>query len=88
MRYRMQRRGGKGVKDMHVTANERPGGRHRRVRDGDDIMLITMQGMVTRTHGGRDPHRRPQHAGRAVMNLNEGDKLVSVAKVASETVGE
>jgi DNA gyrase subunit A len=23
-----------------------------------------------------------------VMNLNEGDKLVTVAKVASETVGE
>ena len=23
-----------------------------------------------------------------VMNLNEGDKIVSVAKVASETVGE
>ena len=34
------------------------------VRDGDDIMLITTQGMVNRTHVARDPAHRPQHAGR------------------------
>ena len=35
------------------------------VRDGDDIMLITTQGMVNRTHVGEIRVDRPQHPGRA-----------------------
>src|SRR5439155_19462040 len=49
MRYRKQRRGGKGLRDI------RTGGRNglvvdiASVRDGDEIILITQQGMVNRT---------------------------------------
>jgi len=58
------------------------------VRDGDEIMLITGQGMVTRSKVDdiRIVGRNTQ--GVRVMNLNDGDKIVSVAKVASESVAE
>ena len=58
------------------------------VRDGDEIMLITVQGMVTRGRVDdiRIVGRNTQ--GVRVMNLNEGDKIATLAKVAPETVGD
>ncbi|MGL6094854.1 MAG: DNA gyrase C-terminal beta-propeller domain-containing protein, partial [Fimbriiglobus sp.] len=58
------------------------------VRDGDEIMLITRQGMVVRTKVDdiRIVGRNTQ--GVRVMNLNDGDTLATLAKVARETVGE
>jgi DNA gyrase subunit A len=88
MRYRMQRRGGKGLKDVKVTAKNGKVVSITSVRDGDEIMLITSQGMVTRSKVDdiRIVGRNTQ--GVRVMNLNDGDKIVSVAKVASESVAE
>jgi DNA gyrase subunit A len=87
MRYRLQRRGGKGVKDVKVTAKNGKVIGIASVRDGDEIMLITKDGMVTRSKVDaiRVVGRNTQ--GVKVMNLNDPDKLVSVAKVARETVG-
>ncbi|HYT91176.1 MAG TPA: DNA gyrase subunit A, partial [Gemmataceae bacterium] len=50
MRYRKQRRGGKGVRDIRTTERNGPVVGVLSVRDGDDIMLMTVQGMVNRTH--------------------------------------
>src|SRR5581483_1553165 len=88
MRYRKQRRGGKGLKDVRVTEKNGRVVGIAAVRDGDEIMLITVQGMVTRSRVDdiRIVGRNTQ--GVRVMNLNEGDKLATVAKVARETVGE
>ena len=44
--------------------------------------------MVNRTHVDEIRIVGRNTQGVRVMNLNEGDKLVTVAKVASETVGE
>ncbi len=86
MRYRLQRRGGKGVKDVKVTAKNGKVVSITCVRDGDEIMLITGQGMVTRSRvdGIRIVGRNTQ--GVRVMNLNDSDKIVSVAKVAPESI--
>ena len=88
MRYRLQRRGGKGLKDVKVTAKNGHVVGIASVRVGDEIMLITKDGMVTRSKVDdiRIVGRNTQ--GVRVMNLNEGDKLVTVAKVASEAVAE
>jgi len=88
MRYRLQKRGGKGVKDVKVTAKNGPVVSINSVRDGDEIMLITAQGMVTRSKVDtiRIVGRNTQ--GVRVMNLNEGDKIVSVAKVAQENIAD
>jgi DNA gyrase subunit A len=88
MRYRRQRRGGKGVKDVRVTDKNGKVVGITAVRDGDEIMLITTQGMVTRGRVDdiRIVGRNTQ--GVRVMNLNEGDRLATLAKVAPETVGD
>jgi DNA gyrase subunit A len=87
MRYRLQKRGGKGVKDVKVTAKNGKVIGVTSVRDGDEIMLITKDGMVTRSKVDaiRVVGRNTQ--GVKVMNLSDGDRLVSVAKVAQENVG-
>jgi DNA gyrase subunit A len=86
MRYRRQRRGGKGVKDVKVTAKNGRVVGIASVRDGDEIMLTTSGGMVTRSRVDaiRVVGRNTQ--GVRVMNLKDGDKIVSVAKVAREDV--
>lgn len=88
MRYRLQRRGGKGVKDVRVTAKNGKVVGIASVRDGDEIMLITKDGMVTRTKVEtiRIVGRNTQ--GVRVMNPKEGDSIVALAKVAQENVGE
>ena len=88
MRYRRQRRGGKGVKDVRVTDKNGKVVGITAVRDGDEIMLITAQGMVTRSRVDaiRIVGRNTQ--GVRVMNLNDGDRLATLAKIAPETVGE
>jgi len=54
------------------------------VLDGDDIVLITVQGMVNRTHVDEIRVVGRNTQGVRVMNLNEGDKVASIAKVARE----
>ena len=84
MQYRKQRRGGKGVRDIRITDKQRPGGRRRRgARHGRH------HAHHGRRHGQsharqRDPRGGPQHPGGQVMDLNEGDKIASLAKVARE----
>ena len=54
------------------------------VRTGDDVMLITTQGMVNRTHADEIRMTGRNAQGVRVMNLNEGDRLASIAKIATE----
>ena len=84
MRYRKQRRGGKGVRDIRTSERNGPVVGIVAVRDGDDIMLITTQGMVNRTHVGEIRVVGRNTQGVRIMNLNEGDKIASIAKVARE----
>jgi DNA gyrase subunit A len=86
MRYRKQRRGGKGVRDIRTTERNGPVIGIVSVRDGDDIMLITTQGMVNRTHVDEVRVVGRNTQGVRIMNLNEGDKLASIAKVAREEI--
>ncbi len=84
MRYRKQRRGGKGVRD--IRTNERNGQVVGviSVRDGDDIMLITAGGMVNRTHVNEIRIVGRNTQGVRIMDLREGDRIASIAKVAKE----
>ncbi len=84
MRYRKQRRGGKGVKDVKVTAKNGPVVGVISVRLGDEIMVITQQGMVVRTavDAVRIVGRNTQ--GVKIMTPNEGDKIKTMAKLAPE----
>jgi DNA gyrase subunit A len=87
MRYRKQRRGGKGVRDIKTSERNGKVIAIVAVQDGDEIMFISKDGMVTRSkvEDIRIVGRNTQ--GVRVMNLNENDKLATVAKVAKENIG-
>jgi DNA gyrase subunit A len=84
MQYRLQRRGGKGVRDIRTTERNGPVVGIAAVRDSDDIMLITTAGMVNRTHVREIRVVGRNTQGVRVMGLNEGDKIATIAKVARE----
>jgi DNA gyrase subunit A len=86
MRYRKQKRGGKGVRDIRTTERNGLVVGVLSVRDGDDIMLMTTQGMVNRTHVDEIRIVGRNTQGVRIMNLNEGDRIASLAKVAREEV--
>ncbi|OWY70791.1 DNA gyrase subunit A [cyanobacterium TDX16] len=82
--YRLQKRGGSGV--INIRANERNGDvvALRAVTDADELMLISAQGIMLRTEVSqlREIGRATQ--GVKLMKPDEGDKVVSVARIASE----
>jgi DNA gyrase subunit A len=84
MRYRKQRRGGKGVRDIRTTERNGSVVGIISVHDDDDIMLITAQGMVNRTHVNEIRVVGRNTQGVRIMNLNEGDSIASIAKIARE----
>jgi DNA gyrase subunit A len=88
MRYRRQRRGGKGLRDIRTTERNGPVIGVMSVRDGDDVMIITAQGMVNRTHAAEIRITGRNAQGVRVMNLNEGDKVASLAKIIPDDVVE
>jgi DNA gyrase subunit A len=88
MRYRKQRRGGKGVRDIKTTDRNGKVIAIAAVRPGDEIMLISKDGMVVRSKVDdiRIVGRNTQ--GVRVMNLNENDSLATMAQVARDTLGD
>jgi DNA gyrase subunit A len=86
MRYRKQKRGGKGLRDIRTSERNGPVVGVVSVREDDDIMLITTGGMVNRTHVREIRMIGRNTQGVRIMNLNEGDKIASLAKVAQEDV--
>ncbi|HMF17156.1 MAG TPA: DNA gyrase subunit A [Gemmataceae bacterium] len=87
MRYRKQRRGGKGLRDIRTSERNGTVIGIASVRETDDIMLITTGGMVNRTHIREIRVIGRNTQGVRIMNLNEGDKIASIAKVAQEEEG-
>ncbi len=82
--YRAQGRGGKGIITIKTTDRVGSVVGALSVTDADEIMLSTAQGQTVRT-GCKDIRvvgRNTQ--GVKLINLNEGDKLVAIARVISE----
>jgi DNA gyrase subunit A len=88
MRYRKQRRGGKGIRDIRTTERNGPVVGVVSVHGGDDIVLITTQGMVNRTHVDEIRIVSRNTQGVRIMGLKEDDKIASLAKVAKEDEAE
>ena len=82
--YRVQSRGGLGIINIRTTDRNGKVVAMKSVRDADELMLITLNGMVVRIGLGelRTIGRATQ--GVRVISLKSGDKLVGVARVASE----
>ena len=82
--YRVQGRGGYGI--INIKANQRNGKvvGMKSIRENDELMLITLGGMIVRT--GVNELRMIGRAtqGVRVIALKEGDKLTAVARVVTD----
>jgi len=82
--YRVQGRGGYGIINIKTTERNGKVVAVKSIRDADELMLITQQGMIVRT--GMNELRTIGRAtqGVKVIALKPGDKLVAVARVVAE----
>ena len=82
--YRSQTRGGVGLKNIKTSARNGKVVSLKSVQTGDDLMLITANGMIIRT--GLDQIRSigRNTQGVRLIKLKEGDKLVAAEKIAAE----
>ncbi len=80
--YRVQARAGKGIISVKMTDKNGPAISFHQVRDTDEIMIMTAEGMVLRIRVGdlRDIGRNAQ--GVRLMDMAETDRVVGVAKLA------
>ncbi len=82
--YRSQTRGGVGLKNIKTSARNGKVVSLKSVQAGDDLMLITANGMIIRT--GLDEIRSigRNTQGVRLIKLKEDDKLVAAEKIAAE----
>jgi DNA gyrase subunit A len=86
--YRLQSRGGSGVINVKVTEKNGPVVGIKAVTDDDQVLLITEKGILIRLKV-----KDVRETGRAAMgvhliDLDEGDRVVAVAKLAEREDGE
>jgi DNA gyrase subunit A len=82
--YRKQRRGGKGVINVRLSAKTGNVVSIREVSDDNELVLITRKGIVNRQRVAeiRETGRNAQ--GVRLVNLDPGDRVVDVTRVVSE----
>ena len=77
--YRMTRRGGKGVININAERNG-PVVASISVTAGDEIVMVSRQGMVVRTKVDDIRETGRAAAGVRVININDTDELIAVAR--------
>jgi len=82
--YRLTRRGGKGV--ITVKTSEKNGKliAMKEVNDGDELVIITTQGMVIRQSVSEIRVMGRNTQGVRLIKLNEGDDIADIARVIPE----
>jgi DNA gyrase subunit A len=86
--YRIQSRGGKGIINLKVSEKTGKVIGAKQVQPDDGMILITQEGKIIRisVEGVRVSSRSTQ--GVKLMDLDEGDRLVAVAKLADRAENE
>jgi len=86
--YRTQSRGGIGLINIKTTQRNGKVVALKTVRDTDELMMITANGIIIRTglEQVRAIGRNTQ--GVRLIKLDSGDKLVAVEKIAAEDIGQ
>jgi DNA gyrase subunit A len=86
--YRSQNRGGKGLIDIKTTDRNGQVVAVAAVRDDDEVMLISQDGMVVRIKVAQVSTIGRNTQGVRVMSLSDEDRVVALAKIAKEDVDE
>ncbi len=84
MRYRRQKRGGKGLRDIKTTARNGAVVATEAVHDGDDVLMVSQFGMMQRIRAKDISVIGRNTQGVRIMRLDEGDKVVSIARIPAE----
>ncbi|HZL88153.1 MAG TPA: DNA gyrase subunit A [Pirellulaceae bacterium] len=87
-RYRTQRRGGKGLRDIKTTARNGKVIGISRVDDRDEILMMTARGKLQRVPAADISVIGRNTQGVRIMSLDEGDTLVAVVRVPKEEESE
>jgi DNA gyrase subunit A len=81
--YRLQSRGGIGVKTLNVTKKNGPLVSMRMVNEGDDLLIITTGGQIIRQKVASIRRIGRSTQGVRLIRLDEGDQVASVARVVT-----
>jgi DNA gyrase subunit A len=82
--YRLQGRGGYGIINIRTTDRNGKVVAMKAIRDADELMLISQNGMIVRTGVSEVRTIGRTTQGVRVIALKPGDKLVAVARVVAE----
>ncbi len=86
MRYRPQRRGGKGLRDIKTTPRNGPVVGVVSVRDQDEVLMISARGKIQRIRVQDVSIIGRNTQGVRLMSLDEGDTVAAVVRVPREQV--
>jgi DNA gyrase subunit A len=80
-RYRTQRRGGKGIRDIKATARNGAVVSIVSVRDDDQVLMMTARGKIQRVNVREIRPMGRNTQGVRIMRVDEGDTLAAVVPV-------
>jgi DNA gyrase subunit A len=83
-RYRTQRRGGKGLRDIKTTDRNGPVIGIVPVKDDDELMMMTARGKIQRVKVSDFNPIGRNTQGVRIMSLDEGDTLAAIVCVPTE----
>ncbi len=83
-RYRTQRRGGKGLRDIKTTDRNGPVVGVVSVTPDDEVLMMTARGKIQRIVAGDVSEIGRNTQGVRIMSLDEGDTLAAVVRVPHE----
>jgi DNA gyrase subunit A len=86
--FRAQQRGGYGLKAIQLTSKTGAVAGIRHVHESDQILVLTEGGILIRLKVGEIRRSGRATQGVRVIRLDEGDRVVSVAKLAEDEGGE
>ncbi len=84
MRYRLQRRGGKGIRDIKTTPRNGPVVGIVSVAEDDEVLMITARGKIQRIRAGEVSVIGRNTQGVRLMTLDQGDTVAAVVRVPKE----
>ncbi len=87
-RYRTQRRGGKGIRDIKTTSRNGNVVSAVRVRDEDEVLMISARGKIQRVSAHEISIVGRNTQGVRIMSLDEGDSLAAIVRVPAENDAE
>ena len=82
--YPDQNRGGKGVYTIKMTEKKGRLAVMKVVREDDEVMLISQNGILVRTHIAGISQLGRATQGVRIMNVGDGDKVCAISEIAKE----